>query len=287
MGLCFGAIVLAYNQEEYISYCVRALAPHVDHLVVVHAERPWSAYNPRARQMFTEPDGTRPLLTALQGAFANLTIIDGEWDREEGMRNAGLQALRRAGVDVCLSVDADEFHPKNGLAQLKAEIERRNAPGTLYYVPYATCFKRFDYVVETRYVTADGRPDQLRAAVAVHLDAQTTFSRMRHTSGTSVNLDSFSFWNMGYVLSDRRMWEKVNSWGHAGQVLPNWFEEKWRRWTPQTRDLFYRHPPWVWPRTIEIDPITLPEVLHTHPYFRRHEAARNPSHVGTTNSSSC
>lgn len=274
--LRFGAIVLAYNQEQYISYSLPALAPHVEHVAVMCTDRPWSAYNTRAREMFRVADGTRDIVVALARRYANVSIIDGEWDREEDMRNDGLTALRRSGVDVCLSVDPDEFYPEGGLDRLKAKISRRNTPGVRYYVPYVGCFKRFDRMIEDCYPEESGavRPFA-RGAAAVHLDADTRFYYARHTTGPSVNLPpTFFFWHLGYVLSDERMWEKVNSWAHVSEVLPRWFNDKWLRWTPETCDLFYRDPAWRWKRTVPLDPLILPEILHTHPYFPKHGTLR-------------
>ena len=268
-SLRFGALVLAYNQEEYISYCLRALSPHVDCIAVVFSEYPWTAYNARAREMFCVADRTRDILTGLSRQLANLIIIEGQWEREEDMRNDGLRELRRAGMDVCLSIDADEFYPDGGVERLKTAISARNARGTRYYVPYLGCFKRFDHLLETRYQEENGQVYPfMRGAVAVHLDADTHFYYGRHTTGSSIDLPpTFFFWHMGYVLSDERMWEKVHSWAHAFELLPDWFEDKWRRWTPQTRDLHYRNPAWRWPRTVKIDPRILPRILHAHPYF--------------------
>jgi hypothetical protein len=267
--LRFGAIVLAYKQEDYISYCLRELSAHVDYIVVLFSERPWIAYNRNARGDFTLPDNTRELLAALQCELPNLAVVEGVWDSEEEMRNEGLQVLRRVGMQVCLMVDADEFYPEHGLQDLRVEIERVNAPGTVYFARYLACFRRFDYVVETRYqrLNGDGEAPH-RAPVAVHLNAQTAFRRHRQPLQQERDLpESIFFWHMGYVLSDRRMWEKLNTFGHAQELVPGWFEEKWLRWTPQTQDLFFKTPPSRWPRTIKIDPRRLPKILHAHPYF--------------------
>lgn len=187
----FGAIVLAYNQEEYISYCLRALAPHVAHVVVVFSELPWTAYNPRAREMLALADDTGAHLTALQRELSNLTVIEGVWSREEDMRNAGLSVVRTLGVDVCLVLDADEFYPEGGLRQLKLEIERRNTPGRRYYVPYLACFKRVDHLLETQ--QNGSTASVMRAAAAVPLDHDTRFYRWRHrfrrrTTSTSASV---------------------------------------------------------------------------------------------------
>jgi hypothetical protein len=257
-SLRFGALLLAYNQEDYLSYCLRALAPHVDEVVVVHSESPWIAYNPDARRAFAVPDATREILASLRREIGNLTVVEGIWDVEEAMRNAGLEVLRRGGMDACLIVDADEFYPAGGIARLRGLIERENAPGTVYFARYHTCYKRFDYVVESEH----------RVPVAVRLDADTSFLLRRLPSGRIVYVpESIYFWHMGYVMSDERMWEKLHTFGHAHEIVPHWYDEKWLRWTPETRDLFRKEPRSRWPRTTRIDPRTLPEILHTHPFF--------------------
>jgi hypothetical protein len=256
--LRFGALVLAYNQEDYLAYCIRALAPHVDAVVVAHSDVPWTAYNPQARGEFTTPDRTREILASSTSEVDNLGVVEGLWNSEEETRNAGLRRLRRAGMDVCFIVDADEFYPESGIARLREHVERENAPGTVYFAKYHTCFKRFDYVVESEH----------RTPVAVHLDAETTFLLRRMPSGNiQYAPDSIYFWHMGYVMSDGRMWEKLHTFGHAHEIVPNWFEEKWLNWTPSTRDLFRKEPRSRWPRTLKIDPGRLPSVLHSHPYF--------------------
>ena len=93
--LRFGALVLAYRQVAYLSWCLRALAPHVDHVVVLHSETPFSAYNPKAPSEFGGPDGSRQVLDDLTERLSNLHVIDGVWEAEEPMRDAGLAELRR------------------------------------------------------------------------------------------------------------------------------------------------------------------------------------------------
>jgi hypothetical protein len=256
-----GAIVLGYNQQEYIEYSLRSLLPHVEHVVVVVPEAPFAAYNPRAREQFAARDGTREILVSLRREFGNLSVLEGIWHAEPEMRDAGLQQLRSHGVEICLSVDADEIYPDGTLERLHAEIAAADAPNTVYFARYLTCYRSFEYVVESNH----------RMAVAVHLAPGTHFPQRRRASGVRRDLpDEIFFWHMGYVLSDQRMWEKIRTFSHAHEVLPDWYQEKWLDWTPETRDLFRKQPASRWPRTFRIDPQILPGILHRHPYFPRH-----------------
>ena len=252
-----GAMMEAYKQEEYISYSLRSLAPFVDHVVVMYSEAPWTTSAATAR--FGTLDRTRSILSRICRTFSNVEVIEGVWGSEPEERQEALHHLRSRDVDTCLIVDADEIYPDGVIQRVLDEVEQRDHPGAVYYARYLTCYRRFDYIVESDH----------RLAIAVHLDEGTEFvERPRRPTGPRLDLpDDIFFWHMGYVLGDERMWEKIHTFAHAHEVLHDWYEEKWLKWTPSTRDLFRKAPASRWPRTVPIDPWILPKVLHEHPYF--------------------
>jgi hypothetical protein len=258
-GLRSGAMVLGYKQEEYISYSLRCLAPFCDHVVVMYSEAPWIVSNPMAREHFGTPDRTREILDALCSEHPNIQVVEGVWDSAPQVRQAALRRLRRLGVEVCLITDADEIYPDGMVERLLAHIDRRSHPGAVYYARYMTCYRRFDYVVESDH----------RMSIAVHLDETTEFRQLpRRPTGVHLDLpDDIYYWHMGYVLSDERMWEKIHTISHAHEVLPDWYESKWLKWSPDETDLFRKEPASRWGSTVRIDPRALPKVLHDHPYF--------------------
>jgi hypothetical protein len=254
-----GAMMLAYKQEEYIGYALRCLAPSVDHVVVMYSELPWIASNPKAREQFGEPDRTREILDSLHADHPNIEVTEGIWDSAPQVRQEAFERLRQIGCEICLITDADEVYPTGMVKRVLDEIRRRGSPGAVYYSRYLTCYRRFDYVVESDH----------RMPIAVHIDERTEFQRLpRRPTGERLDLpDDIYYWHMGYVLSDDRMWEKIHTISHAHEVLPDWYEAKWLGWSPEATDLFRKHPASRWRRTVRIDPRSLPEVLHDHPYF--------------------
>ena len=259
MSLVFGAQMLAYNQEEYIGYSLRALAPEVDIVVVAYAVEPFSAYNPSARSTFKRVDGTRKILDEVSKQHANVIVCEGRWDTEEQMRNDALGVLRTKGADVCFIVDADEFFPEGSIAEIRTRIMSLGRPGTVFWARFRNCYRRLDYAIDS---------PKLWLPVAAHLASDTCFERLRIPNGEIQRLSrDLFYWHLGYVLSDERMWEKVNTFSHAHEISQNWFKDKWLAWTPETRDLCRRDPA-RWPRADKIDPMNLPKCLHTHPYFR-------------------
>lgn len=258
MSLVFGAQMLAYNQEEYIGYSLESLVPEVDVVGVAYASEPFSAYNALARRAFKRVDNTRAILEDLSTRHENILIIEGRWDCEEDMRNDTLDALRTRGVDVCFIVDADEFYSPGILAKIRSLVVLLDRPGTVFWARYKNCYRRLNYVIDT---------PQLRLPIAVHLTSHTSFESLRIPSGEKRRLPpELYYWHVGYVLPDDRMWEKINTFGHAHEISHDWFRDKWLNWTPETRDLCRRDPA-RWPQAHKIDPKSLPPCLHNHPYF--------------------
>ncbi len=253
------ALMLAYRQADYIESALRAVRDHVDGIVVMHTSVPFTAYNADARRQFGGDDGTAAILAGMQDSTRGMRVLDGAWNDEEAMRNDGIAELRRLGATICLIVDADEFYEPSSLMALKHFVEENGETGNVFWCRYVNCYRRADYIVDA---------PRLRLPVAVTIAEDSRFVDRRVPSGRRVDVpEDIQYWHMGYVLPDARMWEKIRTFSHAASVPDDWFEAKWLRWTPETKDLC-RRKPGRWPRTIRINPAALPPVLHTHPYVK-------------------
>lgn len=254
----FGAMVLGYNQEDYIEYCLSEICGEVDLVVVALPESPFTAYNPAAREEFTAADATQEIVDRVAAQWRHVRVRVGSWSNEESMRDHCLDIMRDSKIDVCMIIDADEFYPTGTLAAIRCYISDHASPGDVLWARYVNCFKRYDHVIDA---------PRLRLPVAVVVDAQTRFLEGRCPEGVRLDLpENLFYWHVGYVMSDRRMWEKIRTFSHAHEVAPRWFEEKWLAWTPQSTNLCRRQPD-RWPRTIKINRTALPQVLHSHPRF--------------------
>ncbi len=258
--LRFASLTLAYNQEDYLEYCLRSIAPFAGTLFVMFSKRPWVRYNPVARQEFQRLDNTGRILARLQADLPHLRVITGEWDCEEDMRNEGLAAAREAGYDFLLVVDADEFYRGNDLALI--QVWALHVPvADSWWCRMCFPFKYCDYVVD--------KQDHY-LPVVIRTQSDVKFVNRRILDGRRGRLPQrFVCFNMGFVLSDSRMYEKIRTYGHAHELPERWFEEKWLAWTPDTKNLHTRTPH-SWPGTHKYDPRGYPEILKGHPLLRRY-----------------
>ncbi len=269
MSLTAAALVLAYNQEEYLGPCLEALAPEVEHMVVVYSDAPFSAYNPEARQQFGAPDGTAEILARAAARMPGLSVVRGRWEAEEPMRDAGLDLARELGAGLCLIVDADEFYPAGALGRVRAIAGAAPSRDRVYWGRANHLFRGLDRRV------AGGR--ETRLPVALHITDESRFVAWRVPTGSRVDLpDDLRYWHAGYVQTDARMWEKINTFGHSAEVSQGWYQDKWLGWTPDTTRLFHKEPD-RWPRTERVDLERLPAALRQHRFAdlaRRGEVPR-------------
>ena len=258
LGHRFASLTLAYNQEDYIEYCLKGLAHSVGALFVMFSERPWSTYNPSARKEFDRVDNTWHILSRLQAELPHLRIVAGDWHCEEDMRNQGLAAARESGFDYLLIVDADEFYHDNDLARIQ-EFVIGTPECESWRCRMRIPFKYCDYVV-------DGGDHYL--PVVVRTREGVKFTNRRIPDGRRVRLPAdLVCFNLGFILPDDRMYQKMRTYGHAHQVVEGWFEEKWLSWTPNAKDLHPREPH-RWPCVRRHDPQDYPEILRGHPLLR-------------------
>jgi len=253
-----GVQILAYKQEEYLSYCIRALYPYVDLIQVMFSTVPFTAYNPTSRHEFSSIDRTEEILRSFPDTKSKLDIAKGVWNDEESMRQEALDRLSKRGCHLCLIIDADEFWPDDMLHTLITYIDSHISVGQVAWASQRHLFKRFDRMVDC---------PSAKLPVAIHCHRDIHFIDRRVPSGERILLPSlFFFWHLGYVLGNQRMLEKIRTFSHAAKVPESWYEEKWLAFTPETTNLCRSHPA-RWPRTVQIDPWELPQILLMHPFF--------------------
>jgi hypothetical protein len=259
----FASLTLAYHQREYLEWSLRAVAPHVETMYVMYTDVPFTEYNPGAREEAFPDDGTRDILARLECELPHLRVLSGTWAAEEGMRNDGLRAAAGEGYDTLLIVDADEFFHDGALGEA-TKLIAADAETDCWSMHMRVPFRFADYVID--------RDDEL-LPLAIRIRDGVCFERRRIPNVPRLALPaSITCFNLGFVLSDERMFEKTRTWSHSNQLPSRWFEEKWLGWTPETTDLHTRVPP-LWPRTRRIDPAALPASLVGHPLLRRTSCA--------------
>ncbi len=168
---------------------------------------------------------------------AGATVILGTWLSEEGQRKAAYDHVRKLGFTHAIIADSDELVEPKLLDHLKRLAEGDMADRV--YVEWDTYWKSPQYVIRPR--------ERFTPCIMIKLDTAVNTHHREFENGRMLFLnESYGIiHHMSYAGSDERIWNKITSWGHKDEVVPNWWEQVWKRWDADKmlRNIHPTHPP--------------------------------------------
>ena len=242
---------LAYNISRFVPDVIDNAGPHVDKIFVAYPRRPW-AYNKDAREAFGNPTKLDEFRAAKY--FDKIEFIEGDWDNDEGSRNACLDRAKAQGFDWLIAQDADEFYTTHAWRQALEYL--RTAPEDVKYVrtTWYNYWKSAQYVIEFNHGSI--KDAMASFAIRCHPDIRYRRSRTPNVDARYV-LDTPAH-HFGWALSDEEMLLKVQTWTHTAQFDPMaWYRLKWAGWNERTRNLDAVNPT-LWRRAVRT-PFELPD----------------------------
>lgn len=211
---------IAYNEAEWIGACVEQFRPlAVRHVVLVSAT-PW--FGSAARD-----DGTAEIARE-----AGAEVYVQAWHTESEQRNWGLARLYDS--DYVLIADADELYARSGVTRLSACLQEMREP----------CYRAGE--MRTYWKTTDYVCDPLEAwdAPVIAVDPKRVkFCMQRQVQPIAENHRlkppalPVTLHHMSWVKSDEKILEKIQTFSHAEHIRPGWYDNVWRRWTPELDDI--------------------------------------------------
>jgi glycosyltransferase involved in cell wall biosynthesis len=217
-GMKIGILTVAYREEYFIADCVNQFKGRgFQHLVLV-SDTPWHGER--------EPMDETVELAERVGA----KVIVSDWSTEAEQRNYGLKELREN--DWVLIVDADEEYEKGSVDSLLTFLETANLPA--YGIgKIATYWKTKEYRIDP--------PESGGLIVAVKPTVQF-YDKRCVSSEWDFLPEDIVMHHYSYVRDDLGMRRKIATFEHANEIVPNWYEEVWCKWTPESQNLHPVHP---------------------------------------------
>lgn len=209
----FGVLTITYRDGRFIEDCIKQFEGLVDKHLFLVCDAPW--HNEK------EPmDDTIDILERYGKEF-----VVSDWDSEAQMRNYGVSQLRN--MDWILTVDADERYSEESIILLKDFLETAPLPaygiGTIY-----TYWKQPNIRIEPK--ESGGLIVATKPRV-VFTDKRCIDSQWDFLP-PEIIMDHLS-----YVRTDEEMLRKIKTFEHQHEIIPNWYEEKWLKWTPEMENL--------------------------------------------------
>lgn len=247
-------VVLGYRvypaggAENFIKQSLSELLPHVEAAVITISSKPWNG-----------PDHPKDNSLRLIGECIYTTPIHvkiDHWKTEEDQGNWILNKVRNDYPDsYLLLIDSDEIIT---LDTLKKGLENIGDHDALHF--YHRCYWK---TIHYRLI-----PDfEVSAIGLISPEATAKIESYRHLAGRKYKFlspeDGFCH-HYAYVRTDDQMKQKLSSFSHSAEIIPGWFENKWKEWD-KDHNTQYLHPVASdkWPNVHYVDDV--PEILKRMP----------------------
>ncbi len=211
---------ITYNEDKLLQMVLKNWEGKVYKHLVLHSDKPWHGHElPR--------DNSEEITKS----FKNTEFKRMYWQSEHLQRSWGLAYLY--DYDYVLMVDSDELYEEKDQEKILSSIgvvNRFEDNQNCYRIPQlVTYFKSFDYVLDP--------PDRHEPVIAVN-PKKVTFKDARIPSTDyQIPIEGTKIHHLTYLRDDLRLWHKLQQFEHCEAVKSNWFEEKWKKWTPDMEDI--------------------------------------------------
>jgi hypothetical protein len=250
MGKIIGYSALHYG-KEYLAWAMRSVEPFVDEFHILYAKDPSYGFLPDTPGLKC-PD-TRQELFQESHRFVKKPVFwhDGNWKNEIDHRDEITKITKGQDVDLIIVVDHDEvWYPQ----ELKLALERT--------------MKRTEHVIRIR-------QRHLWRSFHWTCDEQcmpVRFVRPKGSGEWYLSPQDYPVYHFAYAQCEFLTKYKMEIHGHKRDIRKTWFEDTFKRWTPQNPfdDVHPHHGNHQFsPRPIsDMDKAAIAELMYDHPYMK-------------------
>lgn len=209
-----GILTLAYNEERFAKDCIRQFKGFlIDKHLFLISDTPWHGEKLQADK------------TADIAEKFGAEVIVGDWQSETEQRNFGLDQLK--DCDWVLIVDADEHYEPKAVARLISFLEKAALPA--YGIGrLLTYWKDKKHIVD---------PEETGGLIVAVRPSVRFIDKRCIDSEWDFLPEDIVMHHYSYVRTDEEMKKKISSFEHAEEIVPNWYEDVWLKWTPEMKNV--------------------------------------------------
>lgn len=263
----YGAVLVVYNEEPTIAYCIKSIYDHVDKIVITTSDYTWSGIQ--------QPlDQTVNIIKSYPDVDHKIMLVKGRWPRDDYARNDALNILEEAGCHYSLIIDGDELWDSKDIMKLK--LAAASSGKDVFRCSWYTYWKDISFRIDP--------PENFRPVVMVNTK-NIRFSWVREVcykddlalsnrtlqDTKRIGYDHKALFDCGdkvflhhlsWVRNDEDARAKIEKSPHISEFVPNWYENVWLAWNNNTamENLHPTYPP-QFKRAVQVNKSEIPEVV--------------------------
>jgi len=260
----FGVLLPVYDDDEYLEVAIESVQNNVDTILFLISDVPWEG---------KKSDNTAIInrIKELCAKNDKFELVEGHWENEVDQRNFGLSHFFKNGIDYAVFLDSDMIHHEPYFINMMNYVKQYPQVDAFhmhwntywkkdYYRIYpmesykSVCFMKVKKFLFTN--KAEGITSIMRTPAGI-LQTQGKYNYMLIPETVG-----FCF-HMSYARTDEYLKRKIETSPHNVEFVENWYENVWKKWTPNMQDL---HPvtPSEYKIAVKEDLINFPPRLRTY-----------------------
>jgi len=259
-NLKFGAIYCLYDDCEFLEVSLESIKSKVDKVIFLVSDIPWFG---KAVNNFD----TIQKIKKLCDCNPNFILIKNHWINEAEQRNFGLDYLFALHIDYCFVVDTDEIYHKHHIDLIK-QFVCKNPKIAAFHIELNTYWTKQYYVISPR--------ENFKPVIVVRVEnflfttirqgvtsIQRTEKCVFNTNQKIYNatiIPEVICYHLSYAKNDQQIKRKIETFSHANSIDKDWFDNTWKKWTPEDKNL---HPvtPTQYRQAVKENFLNFPEQL--------------------------
>lgn len=226
----FGAVCVVYNDDRWLPYVLASIYPACSKIYFLVGDRPWNGNR-------SDNSATLTCIQQFEDPERKMECIQGNWQSETLQRNAGLEMVRAEGLDYCFIVDADEIYDTEKLLAMM-RYATAHPDVDCWHMTCLTYWKSERFRIDP--------PERFKPPVFVRTDGpQFSHYRLVKASKPALIPDAVGVCHhMSYARSDDEIRRKIETFSHADELQPDWYERVWLAWNehPNMLNIHPTHP---------------------------------------------
>ena len=227
----WGAVYNVYEDDSWLVDSFLSVYDACDKIFFVINDLPWHGERVDNSRMINTinnlPDPNKKVVVEL-GSWGQT------WVGETAQRNAGLDLIKKAGLDYCLVVDGDEIYDTEMLKRMMSYAVSRPQIECWHSV-MDTYWKSHEYVI---------RPREPCKPVIFIKYGNSRFTMIREVNARTravMPAEVGYFHHMSYARTDEQLLKKITTFSHASEVVPGWYDNVWSAWD-KDKNMINLHP---------------------------------------------
>jgi len=240
----FGAICCLYDDIEYLDVFLHPIVNHLNEILFLISDVNW-------KKEKTNNSRTLEKIKELKSKYSNITLIQKYWDNEVDQRNFGLFYFYKKKFEYSFIIDTDEIYKEQHFKNIIKFI-KSNPKISAFHIEWNTYWKKEYYRINPR--------ENFKPVIVVKTNSflfirerQGTTSIIRNEkailksdgdyNGILIPSKIAICYHLSYARDDDFIRKKIGIYKYILNIVPDWYEDIWLKWTPKMTNLHPVTPP--------------------------------------------